>query len=316
MVRGERAATADLGRLLLPAIVVHGGAGSFERTCARDGADQLERGLAAALAAGWAVLHAGGTALHAAVEAVADMEDSALFNAGRGAVPTSAGTFELDAGVMDGTTGAVGAVCATTWPANPVRVALRVAEVGGAPDGPVLLAGAGADGFAKAAGCKQMSRSDRPSDEGKPGQRAAGPSSETGTVGAVAVDARGRLAAATSTGGRRGQMPGRVGDSPIPGAGVWANSATAAVSGTGAGEAFVVAGFGHRVDWEMSNGRDVGRALGKALGAVAMLGGDGGGIALASDGSFAVSFNSRAMARGWRDSSGTVTRILPSLPGT
>ncbi|MHB1511531.1 MAG: isoaspartyl peptidase/L-asparaginase family protein [Acidimicrobiales bacterium] len=315
MVRLERAVTADLGRLLLPAIIVHGGAGSFELIRSRDDADQLGRSLAAALAAGWAVLSAGGTALHAAVEAVAEMEDSALFNAGRGAVPTSAGTFELDAGVMDGTTGAVGAVCAATWPANPVRVALKLAEVGGAPDGPLLLAGAGADGFAKGSGCKQMARSTLPRGGGEPGHRARGPGSETGTVGAVAVDAGGRLAAATSTGGRSGQMPGRVGDSPIPGAGVWANSATAAVSGTGAGEAFIVAGFGHRVDWEMSHGQDVATALSRALGAVARLGGDGGGIALAGDGSFAASFNSRAMARGWRDGSGTVTRVLPAPLG-
>ncbi len=316
MVRLERAVTADLGRLALPAIVVHGGAGTFERIRAKDDAEQLEASLAAALAAGWAVLSAGGTALHAVVEAVAAMEDSGLFNAGRGAVPTSAGNFELDAGVMDGTTGAVGAVCATTWPANPVRVALKLAEVGGAPDGPLLLAGAGADGFAESSGCKQMARSSPPSGGGEPGHRAAAPGSEIGTVGAVAVDAGGRLAAATSTGGRSGQMPGRVGDSPIPGAGVWANSATAAVSGTGAGEAFIVAGFGHRVDWEMSNGQDVGTALSRALGAVARLGGGGGGIALAGDGSFAASFNSRAMARGWRDGSGTVTHVLPSAVGT
>jgi isoaspartyl peptidase/L-asparaginase-like protein (Ntn-hydrolase superfamily) len=136
--------------------------------------------------------------------------------------------------------------------------------------------------------------------------------SEAGTVGAVAVDAGGHIAAATSTGGRAGQIPGRVGDSPIPGAGVWADSNTAAVSATGAGEAFVVAGFGHRIHWEMLSGREIGPALKEALDAVAGLGGDGGGIAVSPDGSFAVGFNSRAMARGWRDATGVVTRVFPT----
>jgi beta-aspartyl-peptidase (threonine type) len=141
-------------------------------------------------------------------------------------------------------------------------------------------------------------------------------SSEAGTVGAVAVDGDGRIAAATSTGGRAGQMRGRVGDSPIPGAGIWAACDTAAVSATGAGEAFVVAGFSHRVDWEMRAGADLDTAMARALATVAGFGGDGGGIAITSDGTFSASFNSAAMARGWRDAGGTVTRVFPTGTGS
>lgn len=312
MGRVERNVSTDCGRLMLPAIVVHGGAGGFERIRSEADVDAaaIRAGLAAALGAGWTVLAAGGRALEAAVEAVAEMEDSARFNAGRGAVATSAGAFELDAGVMDGTTGKVGAVCAVTWPANPVRVAAKVAEIGGPPDGPVLLAADGADRFAKASGCEPMKRSVLARAAKRAEAARAGPASAAGTVGAVALDVEGRVAAATSTGGRSGQLPGRVGDSPIPGAGMWADSATAAVSATGAGEAFMIAGFGHRVDWEMRAGRDVLVALNEALDAVAQLGGDGGGIAITPDGSFAASFNARAMARGWRDAAGMATYVL------
>jgi beta-aspartyl-peptidase (threonine type) len=336
----ERTISADGGRLTLPAIVVHGGAGNFDRVAVEADAASILEGLDAALAAGWTVLAGGGSALEAVVAAVASLEDGGRFNAGRGSVTTTAGTVEFDAGVMDGTTGKVGAVCAARWPANPVRLAAKVADVGGPPDGPVLLAGAGADAFAERHGLEQMTAAmlaratgeteDLDLDRGAAG--ASGPPaggadtsvpagdaggsggtlSEAGTVGAVAVDAGGHIAAATSTGGRAGQIPGRVGDSPIPGAGVWADSNTAAVSATGAGEAFVVAGFGHRIHWEMLSGREIGPALKEALDAVAGLGGDGGGIAVSPDGSFAVGFNSRAMARGWRDATGVVTRVFPT----
>jgi isoaspartyl peptidase/L-asparaginase-like protein (Ntn-hydrolase superfamily) len=310
---------ADTGRLSLPAILVHGGAGNFERVGSEADAAGIREGLEAALAAGWASLLAGGTALEAVVEAVANLEDSARFNAGRGAVSTSAGSFELDAGVMDGTTGKVGAVCAVTWPANPVRVACKVAEIGGPPGGPVLLAGPGADRFSEEWGFEQMTASMRAASTGETEDDFAGlpsgPLSEAGTVGAVAVDAEGRVAAATSTGGRSGQLAGRVGDTPVPGAGVWADSATAAVSATGAGEAFVVAGFGHRIDWEMRAGLELEAAVRAGLDAVARLGGDGGGIAITPDGTFAASFSSRAMARGWRDARGPVTRVMPTPAG-
>ncbi len=311
MSASKRPTSADVGRLSLPAIVVHGGAGRFDRLQSAAAVQRVEAGLGAALGAGWAVLAAGGDALAAVVEAVAWFEDSGRFNSGRGAVPTLEGAYEFDAGVMDGTTGKVGAICAATWPANPVRVARKVAEIGGAPDGPVLLAGPGADRFAESWRFDPMTAEMLEASTRETEDREAVGSAE-GTVGAVAVDAGGGVAAATSTGGRAGQRPGRVGDTPIPGAGVWADSATAAVSATGAGEAFVVAGFGHRIDWAMRQGVGLAAAVEAALDAVARLGGDGGGIALAADGTFAASFNSEAMARGWRDGNGTVTHVHPT----
>jgi L-asparaginase / beta-aspartyl-peptidase len=327
MSQSGRPVSADTGRLSLPAIVVHGGAGGFERVRTATDAERVGEGLSSALEVGWVVLLGGGSALEAVVAAVANLEDSGRFNAGRGAVSTIDGTVEFDAGVMDGSTGKVGAICAATWPANPVRVAAKVAEIGGPPDGPVLLAGRGADRFAEEWGCAAMTPSmlagatgetederaggDGVVSDGEPGD---GPEavSHAGTVGAVAVDSEGRVAAATSTGGRSGQLVGRVGDSPIPGAGVWAHSGSAAVSATGAGEAFVVAGFGHQIDWQMRAGVALGAAMREALDGVARLGGDGGGIAVTPDGEFSASFNSRAMARGWRDAEGSVTRVFPT----
>jgi beta-aspartyl-peptidase (threonine type) len=197
-------------------------------------------------------------------------------------------------------------------------VAAKIAELGGPPDGPVLLAGRGADRFAEKWGFAAMTPSMLAGATGETDYELPSEPdvvSGAGTVGAVAVDARGHVAAATSTGGRAGQLPGRVGDSPIPGAGVWADSGTAAVSATGAGEAFVVAGFAHRIDWLMRAGADVEAAMREALHAVAELGGDGGGIAVAPDGTFVAGFNSRAMARGWRDANGTVTRVFPAEDG-
>ncbi len=309
-----RRVVGESGSLGLPAILVHGGAGTFERVHGKSDELRLCEGLTRALDAGWAVLAGDRSALEAVVEAVACLEDSGRFNAGRGSVTTSAGDHEFDAGVMDGTTRKAGSICAATWPANPVKVARAVAAIGGAPDGPLLLAGRGADRFALDSGFPQMTPEmlASPSGEGgaDPGDERA-PLSTNGTVGAVAVDRSGNVAAATSTGGRSGQLPGRVGDSPIPGAGVWAASDTAAISATGAGEAFVLAGFGHRIDWQMREGAELSPAVTTGLDEVARLGGDGGAIAVCRDGSFAALFNSRAMARGWRDPSGHTVLVYP-----
>ncbi|MGC8626120.1 MAG: isoaspartyl peptidase/L-asparaginase family protein [Acidimicrobiales bacterium] len=303
------ALTCEAGKLERPALVLHGGAGTFARL-SQPGGDisraDLEEALTAALRTGWDVLSSGGPSLAAAVEAVAFMESSGLFNAGRGAVATTAGTVETDASVMDGATGAAGAVCAATWPANPVRAALALARYPVEPSGPrwrpLLLAGAGADHFAQEVGL-----------EPSPGLAREGPetglSAGAGTVGAVALDRSGTVAAATSTGGRAGQPPGRVGDSAIVGAGTWADNGTAAISATGAGEAFIMAGFGHLADWFMRNGASLPDALRAALGAVSKRGGTGGAIAVAPSGDFAAIFGTPAMARGWQSPAGPVVRI-------
>ncbi|MGH9299167.1 MAG: isoaspartyl peptidase/L-asparaginase family protein [Acidimicrobiales bacterium] len=304
----DRNIHADKGVLSLPAIVVHGGAGSFERAAEKGATAELESLLTSALEAGWTVLAGGGSALLGAVAAVSSLEENGRFNAGRGAVATASGAVELDAAVMDGSSGAFGALCAATHPASPVKAALAISEAGGVPDGPVLLAGPGADRWCAEHDLEKM----RPEwlaaaqsrDETLPA------SSKAGTVGAVAIDSGGHLAAATSTGGREGQLDGRIGDSPIPGAGTFAEDRSVAVSATGAGEAFLVTGFAHRVAWSVLGGGGLVGAVNEALRTVAGLGGDGGAIALRPDGEFVAAFSSNAMARGWRDETTNVVRIF------
>jgi L-asparaginase / beta-aspartyl-peptidase len=322
----------ESGTLGAPALVVHGGAGTFERLRQEGGRVRLEEGLAAALTAGWAVFEAGGGALSAAVEAVASLEDSGLFNAGRGSSATSEGRIETDASVMDGATSAAGAIGAATWPANPVKAALLVAkqaldERSGALTGPtvntwhpVFLAGAGADQLAAEGGLASMATVAREAG-GKEagGKEAGGPApgaaalaqehDNPGTVGAVALDSNGHLAAATSTGGLEGKPPGRVGDSAIVGAGTWADDAAVAVSATGVGEAFILAGFAHRVDWLTRSGADLSDALAAALHEVSRRNGSGGAIALVPSGRFVAMWGTRAMARGWRSTTETVVRV-------
>lgn len=296
----------ESGILAPPAVVVHGGAGEFGRRRSPGELARLEEGLAAALDAAWEVLSRGAPALEAVVEAVARLESSGDFNAGRGAVATSEGTVETDAAVMEGASGRTGAICAATWPESPVRAAREVMTLGGPAKGPILLAGRGADRFCENAG---LARRDPAALSGE----GVVPISRSGTVGAVALDRDGHLAAATSTGGRLGKLPGRVGDSPIVGAGTWADDRTAAVSATGEGESFLVAGFAHRVDWAVSAGAPLEAALKAALEAVRSRGGQGGAIVLARDGRFAVGFDTFAMARGWRDASALTLR--PIRPG-
>jgi beta-aspartyl-peptidase (threonine type) len=300
----------EIGELSRPALLVHGGAGSFAGIDQPEKAVVLTDAIAEALEAGWQVLSApNGDAFEAVTAAVEALENSGRFNAGRGAVPTQDGKVEFDASVID-TTGRLGAIAAARHPANPVRLARRVAERGGLPDGPILLAGKGADRFAKDEHLPRMKRSQLTgipgADDSPHGLTVASPH---GTVGAVALDPSGRMAAATSTGGRSGQMRGRIGDTPVFGAGIWAEASTVAVSATGAGEVFVYTGFAHRIDWLLRQGHGVGVAMDDALGHVAAHGGEGGAIAIRPDASFAARYNSRAMARGWRDRRGIVTRV-------
>ena len=293
----------ESGALGRPAVVIHGGAGDFLRPRPEDQLAMLSAAMSDAVGAAWEVLAAGGQALDAVVEAVARMEASGVFNCGRGAVATSQGTVETDAAVMDGTTGRFGAICAATWPESPVRAARAVMALGGPAAGPVLLAGAGADRFCEGAG---LAERDPASLCGEGVLR----QSASGTVGAVAVDRGGHLAAATSTGGRSGKLPGRVGDSPIAGAGTWADDRSIAVSATGEGESFLVDGFAHRLDWCVAQGQALTAAFEDALTSVRSRGGHGGAVVLASDGSFAVAFDTAAMARAWRgQASSTVVGV-------
>jgi beta-aspartyl-peptidase (threonine type) len=291
---------SERARLSLPAIVVHGGAGTFERVRSTEDEAGLVEGLTLALRAGWMAFEDGGSALDAVVEAVANFEDSGKFNAGMGGARTIDGELELDAAVMEGMTGRCGGVCATTWPRNPVRAAHALALAGAPAQAPVLLAGSGADLFAVEAGLPRMHFHDGPGGDGAVIRNM--PDSPSGTVGAVAVDAAGHLAAATSTGGRDGQRRGRVGDTPIIGAGTWADDTSVAISATGEGELFVVAGFAHFVDWEMKGGSSLEEAMERGLAHVSYRGGAGGAISIDPAGEMVCTYDTRAMARGWKDS--------------
>lgn len=270
-----------------PVIAVHGGAGS-PRPSDRDATRVAA--LARSLRAGQGLLAAGAAALEAVVAAVEELEADGDFNAGRGSTPTAGGEVEMDAAVADGARRRFGGVAAIRAVRHPVAVARAVLEDGRH----VLLAGEGAEAFARRAGLASA-----PDgwfvDRGSAGD----------TVGAVALDARGHLAAATSTGGRRGQLPGRVGDSPVPGAGVWADDATGAVSATGIGEAFLRVAFAHEVDALVRiGGFTLEDACHRALGEVTAVGGSGGCIALDRHGTLSMPFTSAVMARGYADGSG------------
>ncbi|MBE9605235.1 isoaspartyl peptidase/L-asparaginase [Acetobacteraceae bacterium H6797] len=243
---------------MTPTLVIHGGAGTItaqEMTPAKEAA--YRAGLAAALEAGRAVLMGGGTAFAAVMAAVETLEDDPLFNAGRGATLTRNGTAELDASIMDGATGRAGAVAGVTRVRNPVKAAAAVMRA--TPH--LLLIGPAADDFAAGQGLEMVEPAyfitphrQAQLEEAIRTQRIAldhdvrlPEKSRMGTVGAVAIDAQGHLAAATSTGGMTNKMNGRVGDTPLIGAGTWAEDETCAVSCTGKGEAFIRCAAAHQV---------------------------------------------------------------------
>ena len=274
------------------AIAVHGGAGVMGRLT-RAQQSMYCRGLERALDAGYEILVSGGKSLDAVGAAVVALEDDPLFNAGRGAVYTAAGTHELDASIMDGATLRAGAVAAVSRIRNPILAARAVMEK--SPH--VLLTGQGAERFARQHGLALVSAR-----YFHTGARLAalqkGMKGHHGTVGAVALDREGNLAAATSTGGYTGKLPGRVGDSPLIGAGTYADNASCAVSGTGWGEAFMRLALAHEVSARMHH-RDesLAQASSAALKSLSRVKGDGGLIALDRRGSIAMPFNSEGMLR-------------------
>jgi isoaspartyl peptidase/L-asparaginase-like protein (Ntn-hydrolase superfamily) len=302
-----------------PLVAVHGGAGALESgPPGPDEEAEARRALGAALEAGRARLACGGSALDAVVEAVAILEDHPLFNAGRGSALTTQGRVELDASVMDGATRRAGAVACVRTVRNPVRLARLVLER--TPH--VLLVGAGAEAFARAAGVARVEPAWFVVDAQRERlrrvrRRAREKSAGHGTVGAVARDAAGHLAAATSTGGVVNQLPGRVGDSPLPGAGTWADDASCAVSATGPGEALIRAAIAHEVDAGMRlAGLGLEAAVRAALARLGALGASGGVIALAGEGAPILSFTTAAMWRGWLGAAGEPhVALLPDAQG-
>jgi L-asparaginase / beta-aspartyl-peptidase len=297
-----------------PALVVHGGAGTIRRSALTPELEAAHHaGLRTALQAGYAVLTAGGTAVDAVTAAVVALEDDPLFNAGRGSVFTAAGAIEMDAGVMDGRDRAAGAVAGVIGPRNPVLAARAVMERSDS----VLLAGAGAIAFCREHGLAmerpEYFHTDRRWDalQQELHRRATGApdtrddADRHGTVGAVARDRAGNLAAATSTGGMTAKPPGRVGDTPVFGAGTWAENGTCAVSATGTGEVFIRHGAAHEIAARMRlGGQSLAHAAAAVVAELREHGGDGGVIAVDAAGRIAMPFNSSGMYRGSVDADG------------
>jgi beta-aspartyl-peptidase (threonine type) len=292
------------------AIAIHGGAGSMTRDTLDAAAIAAhEAGLAAALEAGRAVLAGGGSAIDAVTAAVVALEDDPNFNAGRGAVFTYHGTNELDAAIMAGDGRAAGAVAGVTHTRNPVRLARAVMEAG--PH--VFLSGAGAEEFARDHAIEHVDpdwfatpERRRQLEEMKAktlGWFDAG--MKYGTVGAVARDAAGHVAAATSTGGLTGKRWGRIGDSPLIGAGTYADDRAGAVSCTGSGEQFIRAGAAHEICARMRlAGESADQAARAVLAEIGVLGGVGGVIVVTPQGQTALAFTTPGMFRACADSSG------------
>ena len=282
----------------MTALILHGGAGARrERNYEAEVAHM--RQVVEAMAER---LDAGDSALDVATAAVVMLEDSGLYVAGRGASPNQAGAYELDASLMDGSTRRAGSVAALQGFRNPVLAARAVMER--TPH--VMLAGQGAALFAHDQGLEPIADeaawftgAGRGEDNHPPGALGHG------TVGCCVLDGPGRLAAATSTAGVFGKMPGRVGDTPIPAAGTWADD-RAAASCTGQGEYFIRVAASAQVAWRVAAGQSLAEATQAVIEEIGQMGGDGGMIALDAAGNIAAPFNSQGMKHAWLTADGQI----------
>ena len=308
-------------------LVIHGGAGVIERKEMSAELDaQYRAALQQALDAGYAVLDKGGTALDAVIAAVTVMEDSPLFNAGKGAVFNADGFCEMDSSIMNGATLQAGAVAGLQHIRNPLHLARDVMEK--SPH--VFLIGEGAEKFAWSIGYErtpneyfqterrreQLKRAKELESRKTNGTASLTPDhaaplsrddlhfvheQKYGTVGCVALDQHGNLAAGTSTGGMTNKKFGRVGDVPVIGAGTYANNATCAISSTGWGEFFIRTSVAHDIAAQMEyQDKDIRPAAAATLAKVAKLGGDGGVIGIDAQGNVMTDFNSEGMYRAYR----------------
>jgi beta-aspartyl-peptidase (threonine type) len=286
-------------------LAIHGGAGVIERGSLSPDLERAYRAsMLTAMDAGARILREGGSSLDAVEAVVRLLEDDPLFNAGRGAVFTADGRNELDASIMDGATRRAGAVAGVTRTRHPISLARAVMEK--SPH--VMLAREGADQFSMEQGLEQVDpawfrteqRWQQLLDWRRDHASLLDPTHARGTVGAVARDARGHLAAATSTGGMTGKRWGRIGDSPVIGAGTYAADGVCAVSATGSGEFFIRASAARQVcDRIELGGADVTAATDATIADIGNLGGDGGLIAIDARGRIAFAMNSSGMYRGW-----------------
>lgn len=282
----------------MPALVVHGGAGPEPR----DGRGEARDGIRDALAAAWPALAAGGTALDAVETAVRALEDHPRFNAGRGSVLTAAGTVETDASIMNGDTLDNGAVACVSGVRNPITLARRIMESGRHS----LFAGDGALARARALGVELCDPTDLVTERQR--QRLA--ETLAGTVGAVAIDRAGTIAAGTSTGGMSGKLPGRVGDTPLIGCGTYAETSLGGVSCTGEGEAIIRVTLARRTLEILKVVDDPQRAVDVAISVLGEEGRGGGGLILVDwKGRVAWAHNTPFMAVGARTAADARPRI-------
>ncbi|HEX8460369.1 MAG TPA: isoaspartyl peptidase/L-asparaginase, partial [Segetibacter sp.] len=316
-----------LKRLAKTVLVIHGGAGTILKSQMTPAKEEAYKGaLTEALQKGYSILKSGGSSLDAIVAAIKVMEDNPLFNAGKGSVFTNEGKNEMDAAIMDGSNLKAGSVAGVTTIKNPVTAARAVMD----KSEHVMMAGRGAEKFAGANGCEIVDPSYFYTPERYSGlQKALKEDSlkllnnspekphglllqpfnrdyKYGTVGAVALDSKGNLAAATSTGGMTNKKFGRIGDAPIIGAGTYANNSTCAISCTGWGEYFIRLVMAKSISDRMEL---VKTPLIEAANEMVMkklpeLGGDGGLIAIDKDGNIAMPFNTSGMYRGYIDAAG------------
>ncbi|MCY7354690.1 MAG: isoaspartyl peptidase/L-asparaginase [Lysobacter sp.] len=294
------------------ALVIHGGAGVIERAAlSAENEKAIHTALDRALDAGHAVLSKGGSALDAVSAVVVILEDSPLFNAGKGAVFNADGKHELDASIMEGHTRRAGAVASVTTIRNPIHLARAVMEY----SQHVMLAGTGAEQFADTqtqinrvpnawfdtdVRRKQLELSQQRESAQALNEIPTVSGAYFGTVGAVALDAQGHIAAATSTGGMTNKKFGRVGDSPVIGAGTWADE-NCGVSGTGWGEHYIRNAVAHDICARVAYRGDTLAAAADEviLKRVVATGGDGGAIALDREGNIVMPFNTSGMYRAW-----------------
>jgi beta-aspartyl-peptidase (threonine type) len=308
---GEARGAAPQDRVRDVVFAIHGGAGTIRREDLTPEQEAAYReALETALEAGQRVLRGGGDATEAVTAAIVTMEDNALFNAGKGAVFTTDAGHELDASIMDGGSLDTGAVTGVEHIKNPIRLADAV-RTGSRH---VMFAGYGAELFAREKGFDLVTQDYFHTDrrfQSLLNAKQGNSEFEFGTVGAVALDRQGDLAAGTSTGGLTNKPVGRIGDSPIIGAGTYANNATVAVSATGTGEFFIRQAVAHEISAAMEyGGLRVDRAARRGIEKVEDLGGDGGVIALDGRGTLAMPFNTDGMYRGYVTEDGeVVTKI-------
>mgnify|MGYP001197398145 FL=1 len=283
------------------ALVIHGGAGWFSDMSTEE-VEGIKNGLKEALDIGYEILESGGSSTDAVVEAIVVLEDNELFNAGKGAVYTSEFKQELDASIMVGRNNDAGAVASVTNVKNPIRLARYVME----ETKHVMFSSKGAERVAKDAGLEivypnyfyQKNRLDD-------AKRIKKENSKMGTVGVVAIDKDGNIAAGTSTGGMTNKMPGRIGDSPIIGAGTWAENNVCGVSATGHGEFFIRFNVANEIcDLIKYKSKDVNEAAEIVIENLKSIGADGGVIVLDAEGNAAMTFNTPAMARAYKNSKG------------